>query len=573
MALTNRDIKRIFLYESAMPERSQTCDFLVIGSGLAGLAYALKVADLGTVMILSKSEAPATNTAMAQGGIAAVVGDDDSFENHVRDTLVAGAGLCREDIVRRVVEEAPARVEELVRWGVPFDARTAEGQPVSSATSLKTADLTREGGHSHRRILHVQDHTGQDIHERLMLAVRQHPNIEIREQHFAVDLILEDDSMMSSRHPRAAGAFRVEPSRVIGAHVFDRGRMKSFDVFARVTLLATGGAGKVYLYTSNWSGATGDGIAMAWRAGARVANLEFMQFHPTCLYHPQARNFLITEALRGEGAELVNAQGEAFAKRYHPLGALAPRDIVARSIDAEMKKTGAECMFLDITHQRPEFLRERFPVIYKTCFNFGIDMTRQPIPIVPAAHYLCGGVITDADARTDLPGLLCAGESACTGLHGANRLASNSLLEAVVFADRAAQTARRWFSELGPALAFESDWTLSGSRHEDDERIAIAHMWDEIRRLMWNYVGIVRSNRRLAAAQARLNVIRGEIERDHQLNRHPDAIELRNIATVAELTVRCAMRRRESRGIHYNIDFPHADESRPAMDTILTGGI
>jgi L-aspartate oxidase len=388
-----------------------------------------------------------------------------------------------------------------------------------------------------------------------------------------VDLILEDDSMLSSRQPRSAGAFRVEPQRVIGAHVFDRGRMKSFDVFARVTLLATGGAGKVYLYTSNWSGATGDGIAMAWRAGARVANLEFMQFHPTCLYHPQARNFLITEALRGEGAELVNAQGEAFAKRYHTLGALAPRDIVARSIDAEMKKTGAECMFLDITHQRPEFLRERFPVIYKTCLSFGIDMTRQPIPIVPAAHYLCGGVITDADARTDLPGLLCAGESACTGLHGANRLASNSLLEAVVFADRAAQTARRWFSELGPALEFESDWSLSGSRHEDDERIAIAHMWDEIRRLMWNYVGIVRSNRRLAAAQARLNVIRGEIERDHQLNRHPDAIELRNIATVAELTVRCAMRRRESRGIHYNIDFPHADESRPVLDTILSGGI
>lgn len=522
----------------------ERCDFLVIGSGLAGLAFALKMAQTGRVILLSKTQAPATNTSMAQGGIAAVMGDDDSFESHIRDTVVAGAGLCREEAVRTVVEAAPEVIRELIDWGVKFDLKSA-----AAGAAPGTIDLTREGGHTHRRIVHVQDHTGQDIHDRLLALVRAHPNIELKEDHFAVELILNAEN------------------RVVGAHVFDRSQWRSLDVFSRVTMLATGGAGKVYLYTSNWSGATGDGIAMAWRAGARVANLEFMQFHPTCLYHPDARNFLITEAIRGEGGELVDASGEAFAVRYHELGSLAPRDIVARSIDAEMKKTGAPCMFLDISHRPANYLRERFPVIYRRCLEYGIDLTKQPIPIVPAAHYLCGGVITDLSGRTDLPGLYAAGETAHTGLHGANRLASNSLLECLVFADRAASDIQRNLGEFPQPEEFESDWSLLGDRSQDEEQVAITHMWEEIRRLMWNYVGIVRSNRRLSAAQARLQVILDEIERDHRLKLHPDAIELRNLATVADLTVRCAMLRRESRGIHWNIDFPSQLPGTPT-DTI-----
>lgn len=553
------------------PNRS--CDFLVIGSGLAGLAFALKVAEHGRVIVLSKAQAPQTNTSMAQGGIAAVMGDDDSFDSHIRDTLVAGAGLCKESAVRIVVESAPAVVRELIAWGVKFDITGAEGK----------IDLTREGGHSHRRILHVQDHTGEDIHKSLLALVRKHPNIEILEEHFAIDLLLQSDQ---SSPPNAA-----KTSRVVGAHVFDRPNWSDFEITARFTMLATGGAGKTYLYTSNWSGATGDGIAMAWRAGARVANMEFMQFHPTCLYHPQARNFLITEAIRGEGGELVDRSGEAFAKRYHELGSLAPRDIVARSIDAEMKRTGADCMYLDISHRPADYLRERFPVVYKKCLELGIDLTKEPIPIVPAAHYLCGGVVTDENARTDLQGLYAAGETACTGLHGANRLASNSLLECLVFADRAAKDVIRLLPET-PAIVttektetelartdssatkpkpFVSNFSSSGA--QDEEQVAITHMWDEIRRLMWNYVGIVRSNRRLEAARARLKVILDEIERDHAGKLHPDAIELRNIATVADLTVRCAQARKESRGIHYNLDYPStlkaAGRDEEARDTVL----
>lgn len=553
------------------PNRS--CDFLVIGSGLAGLAFALKVAEHGRVIVLSKAQAPQTNTSMAQGGIAAVMGDDDSFDSHIRDTLVAGAGLCKESAVRIVVESAPAVVRELIAWGVKFDITGAEGK----------IDLTREGGHSHRRILHVQDHTGEDIHKSLLALVRKHPNIEILEEHFAIDLLLQSDQ---SSPPNAA-----KTSRVVGAHVFDRPNWSDFEIAARFTMLATGGAGKTYLYTSNWSGATGDGIAMAWRAGARVANMEFMQFHPTCLYHPQARNFLITEAIRGEGGELVDRSGEAFAKRYHELGSLAPRDIVARSIDAEMKRTGADCMYLDISHRPADYLRERFPVVYKKCLELGIDLTKEPIPIVPAAHYLCGGVVTDENARTDLQGLYAAGETACTGLHGANRLASNSLLECLVFADRAAKDVIRLLPETPAILTTDKTGTelvssdssapkpkpfvsnFSSSGAQDEEQVAITHMWDEIRRLMWNYVGIVRSNRRLEAARARLKVILDEIERDHAGKLHPDAIELRNIATVADLTVRCAQARKESRGIHYNLDYPSklkaAGRDEEARDTVL----
>ena len=532
---------------------NQNCDFLVIGSGLAGLSYALKVAAYGRVVILSKTRAGGSNTSMAQGGIAAVMSPDDTFENHVRDTLIAGASLCHEDAVREVVESAPSRIEDLFAWGIRFDVQDSTGH---------TLDLTREGGHSHRRILHVQDHTGQDIHQNLLEQVRKHPNIEIKEEHFAIDLILDRDLK----------PFRVTPPRCIGAHVYDRVAQKPFDVFARFTLLATGGAGKTYLYTSNWSGATGDGIAMAYRAGARVANLEFMQFHPTCLYHPSARNFLITEAMRGEGGELINAEGFAFAKsakNAHPLGSLAPRDIVARAIDAEMKRSGAACVFLDMTHKQPQFIKDRFPIIYGKCLEYGIDITHQPIPVVPAAHYLCGGVITDLNGSTDIAGLLVAGESACTGLHGANRLASNSLLECLVFSHNAAKFSIANLDLFpAPEMPTESEW-LPSTPQTEDEMIVIAHVWEEIRRLMWNYVGIVRSNRRLRRAETRLKTIMSEVADYYPSTLHPDIIELRNIALVAQLTVKCALLRKESRGIHYNIDYPEMDMLQPPKDSIL----
>jgi L-aspartate oxidase len=533
----------------------ERCDFLVIGSGLAGLSYALKVADRGRVVILSKLDAPKTNTSMAQGGIAAVMSPDDSFENHLNDTLTAGAGLCHEDVVKAVVESAPDRIQDLVDWGIQFDVKDPSGKTIAA-----TLDLTREGGHSHRRILHVHDHTGQDIHRALLAKVLAHPNIEIREHHFAVDLILDRDY----------NPFSVTPKRCLGAHVLNHSTGQLVEIFARVTLLATGGAGKTYLYTSNWSGATGDGIAMAYRAGARVANLEFMQFHPTCLYHPNARNFLITEAMRGEGGELINAEGVAFTKKYHPMGSLAPRDIVARSIDAEMKRSGAPCVFLDITHKPAEFVREHFPMIYRSCLDFGIDITKQPIPVVPAAHYLCGGVLTDVNGCTDIAGVLAAGETACTGLHGANRLASNSLLECLVFSNNAAKFTLDHLDEFPIPQHTQDDWGRVDAVSTEDEMIVISHVWEEIRRLMWNYVGIVRSNRRLQRAKKRLDNIMEEVADYYGgLRLHPDIIELRNIALVAQLTVECALARRESRGIHYNIDFPELDTAHPPRDTIL----
>jgi L-aspartate oxidase len=526
----------------------KNCDFLIIGSGLAGLSYALKVAERGQVIILSKTSVSGTNTSMAQGGIAAVMSEEDSFESHIRDTLNAGAGLCHPDVVREVVESAPNRIHDLIDWGVHFDIQDGKGEKI---------DLTREGGHSHRRILHVQDHTGQDVHAELMRRVIEHPNIAIAENHFAVDLITS----------RELYPHRMTPLRCLGAYVFDKNQNQFWEYYARVTLLATGGAGKAYLYTSNWSGATGDGIAMAYRAGARVANLEFMQFHPTCLYHPSARNFLISEALRGEGAELVNAQGHPFAKDYHVLGSLAPRDIVARAIDAEMKRTAANCVYLDITHRSSDFIQKHFPVIYQRCLDFGIDMTRQPIPVVPAAHYLCGGVMADINGRTDIVGLLAAGETTCTGLHGANRLASNSLLECLVFAHNAAHYTLKNIDDFPMPVLEQRDWADFQEQNED-EMILIAHMWEEIRRLMWNYVGIVRSNRRLERAQKRIHNIMNEMTDYYASSKlHPDIIELRNIALIAELTIRCALMRKESRGIHYNLDYPQLAET--ARDTIL----
>jgi len=523
-------------------------DALVIGSGLAGLVLALKVADQSKVLLCTKTDLKTTNSAMAQGGIAAVMSNEDSFDRHVADTLNAGAGLCNPEVVRQIIEAGPDRIQDLIRWGVKFDLN-ADAK----------IDLTREGGHSMRRILHIADHTGQDLHAHVLQKVLAHPNIKVLENHYALEFIL--NHRVDPRH--------VGEKRCLGAYVLNRESGEVFPVLAAATFVATGGAGKVYLYTSNWSGATGDGIAMAYRAGARVANMEFMQFHPTCLYHPQARNFLITEALRGEGAELVDRTGRAFMKDYHEMGSLAPRDIVARSIDAEMKRTGAECVYLNITHESREFLEKRFPGIYHRCLELGIDMATQPVPVVPAAHYLCGGVLTDIDGATDVKGLYALGETACTGLHGANRLASNSLLECLVISHNAA--AHFLSSGLKRITKFPIPAWPQSQMENADEMIVIHHMWDEIRRLMWNYVGIVRTDRRLERALTRLQVIQKEISEYYSsFKTHSDIEELRNIATVAELTVHCALMRQESRGIHYNTDYP--ETLTEAKDSVVGGG-
>lgn len=521
---------------------------LVLGSGLAGLVLALKVADRSKVLLCTKTDLKTTNSAMAQGGIAAVMSEEDSFDRHVQDTLNAGAGLCDPSAVRQIIEQGPDRIRDLMNWGVKFD--------LGSDAKI---DLTREGGHTMRRILHIADHTGEDVHAHLLALVKLHPNIRILENHYAIDLILNHQV-----DPRDVGE-----RRCIGAYVLNRESGEVFAVRSPAVFLATGGAGKVYLYTSNWSGATGDGIAMAFRAGARIANMEFMQFHPTCLYHPASRNFLITEALRGEGAELVDRQGRAFMKEYHEMGSLAPRDIVARSIDAEMKKTGADCVFLDITHESRDFLSKRFPHIYTRCLELGIDMAVQPIPVVPAAHYLCGGVLTDLNGATDIAGLYALGETGCTGLHGANRLASNSLLECLVISHNASEDFLKRDRML-PELKHEIPQWPQSQMENADEMIVIHHMWDEIRRLMWNYVGIVRTDRRLLRAQTRLQMIQKEIEEYYsKFKTHSDIEELRNIAQVAEITVRCALVRHESRGIHFNLDHPNT--SAVAHDSIVTG--
>jgi len=524
---------------------------LVLGSGLAGLVLALKVADQAKVLLCTKTDLKTTNSAMAQGGIAAVMSDEDSFDQHIQDTLNAGAGLCDVQVVRQIIEQGPKRIGDLMKWGVKFDLNAQD-----------QIDLTREGGHSMRRILHIADHTGQDVHAHLLAKVLAHPNIQILENHYALELILNHH--VDPRH--------VGERRCLGAYVLDRSRGVVFPILSSATFVATGGAGKVYLYTSNWSGATGDGIAMAYRAGARIANMEFMQFHPTCLYHPQARNFLITEAMRGEGGELVDRSGRAFMKEYHALGSLAPRDIVARSIDAEMKRTGAESVFLDMTAKPREFLQKRFPAIDQRCRELGIDMATQPIPVVPAAHYLCGGVLTDVNGCTDVQGLYALGETACTGLHGANRLASNSLLECLVVSHNASE---HYLGERGrlasPSGVTVPEWPQSAMENAD-EMIVIHHMWDEIRRLMWNYVGIVRTNRRLERAATRLQMIQKEISEYYSsFKTHSDIEELRNIATVAELTVRCALARQESRGIHFNTDFP--EPLGAAKDSVVSCGL
>ncbi len=528
-------------------------DFLVVGSGLAGLAFALEASQQGQVTIITKDKAPSANTTWAQGGIAAVMSDEDNYESHIADTLRAGAGLCNEAVVRNFVEQAPERIKDLMNWGVRFDF-SKDGKKI---------DLTREGAHSFRRVVHFEDNTGREVHRALLAKCRENSNIEIIEDHFAIDLIVNkqaDPSDMSA-------------TRCIGAYVLDRNNSEVKIFLAKSTILSTGGAGKAYLYTSNWSGATGDGVAMAFRAGARIGNLEFMQFHPTVLFHKDSRNFLISEALRGEGGQLINAQGERFMDKYHELGSLAPRDIVARGIDAEMKLSGAPCVFLDMRKHERSYLQTRFPVIFQRCLEYGIDMSNAVIPVVPAAHYLCGGVITDKNGQSDIQSLWVLGESACTGLHGANRLASNSLLECAAMAHNCVNEIKKHYADLKISAKLPPDWKYP-SESNADEMIVITHMWDEIRTLMWNYVGIVRSNKRLERASHRLQNILSEVKEYYShFKIHSDIIELRNIAIFAHLTIECALLRKESRGIHYNIDYPTAKESEPGKDTVVLRGL
>jgi len=527
-------------------------DYLVIGSGIAGLSFALKAAKHGTVAVITKKENTESNTNYAQGGIAAVFSENDSFELHVEDTLRAGAGLCNVEAVRLIVAEGPNMVRKLIDMGVNF-TRSENGRKLL---------LGREGGHSRDRIVHASDLTGREIETVLVRKAKSEGNISLYENHVAIDLITEHHLMnvKENRHRRIT---------CWGAYALDTEDKKVKKFLSKVTLLATGGAGHVYLHTTNPRIATGDGIAMAYRAGATVGNLEFMQFHPTTLYHPEADSFLISEAVRGYGGVLVTSDGRDFMRDYHPMGSLAPRDIVARAIDREIKKSGAPCVYLDVTHKDPEETKKRFPHIYSRCLSLGIDMTKEPIPVVPAAHYMCGGVRTDLWARTDICNLYAAGEVALTGVHGANRLASNSLLEALVFSERAfrasLETVRDWafvFPDV-PEWNEENTFNL-------EEWVIMAHDRAEIQKLMWDYVGIVRSNFRLARAHRRVKLIAAEVEEFYKRTKvTPELIELRNIATVAELIIRCALTRKESRGLHYNVDYPETDDVNWRRDTLI----
>ena len=533
-----------------------TADFLVIGAGIAGLSFALRAARHGSVIVVTKGDAYESNTAWAQGGIASVLPEGlrdagDSEELHIADTLDAGAGLCKESAVRAIIREGAAAIEDLVDYGVSFDRENAHFL------------LGKEGGHSHRRILHARDTTGREVARALIETARQTPNLTLLEDHFVIDLIT------------SAKLGGVVDDRILGAYVLET-KTSAVKVFrSDRVILAAGGCGKVYLYTTNPDSATGDGVALGWRAGASIANMEFIQFHPTCFYTPgatgpEARSFLVSEAVRGEGGILINAKGEDFTKKIDPRGSLAPRDIVARAIDREIKRTGAPCVYLDVTHKPKGFMKERFPYIYQTLLKFGLDCETQPIPVVPAAHYQCGGVLTDVNGKTSIRGLFAVGEVGCTGLHGANRLASNSLLEGNVVARRALDEMMRLYPPGKAATEPPEipEWE-HGDTAEPDELVVIYHNWDEIRRLMWDYVSIVRTDNRLRRATARLRNLKKEVREfywGHRVN--ADILELRNLVAVAGLIVECATRRKESRGLHYTLDHPESEE-RLCTDTVV----
>jgi len=530
-----------------MPSRL-SADVLVIGTGAAGLTLALSLPRHLNIYLICKGKLGSGSTAWAQGGVAGVLDQVDSVDDHVSDTLKAGGGLCEPKAVRHTVERSTAAIQWLIDQGVPFTHE--DGSDVDY-------HLTREGGHSHRRIIHAADATGRAISETLVERVQQRANIHVLEDHVAVDLITRRKAMPDQN----------DPNRCLGAYVLDKSRDRVITVGARATVLASGGASKVYLFTSNPDGATGDGIAMAWRAGCRVVNMEFNQFHPTCLYHPKAKSFLISEAVRGEGGRLILPDGQRFMPRFDDRGELAPRDVVARAIDHEMKRLGADHLYLDISHKPADFIRNHFPTIYERCLSYGIDMTREPIPVVPAAHYTCGGIRTDVQARTDLDGLYAAGECAYTGLHGANRLASNSLLECIVYAQAAAE---HILAEALPEPDADRLPLWDESRVSDsDEKVVISHNWDEIRRFMWDYVGIVRTDKRLERARRRVQLLKQEIQEYYANFRiTADLLELRNLAVVAELIIESALSRMESRGLHYTLTYPSQQET--AEITVLS---
>lgn len=537
-------------------------DHIVVGSGLAGLSSALHLARSGrSVAVLTKREIYECNSRLAQGGVACVMDRLDSFDEHVKDTLTAGAGLCDVGAVRTIVEAGPAAIQELIELGAKFTTRGELGY----TDEAEEFDLGREGGHHKRRILHAGDITGAELERVMIEAVRSMPNIKVFEYHVAIDLVV------SSRLDLGG------PNRCFGVYVLDVKSGNILTFLAPSTTIACGGAGKVYLYTSNPDVACGSGIAMAYRAGAKIANMEFIQFHPTILHHPTIRSFLISEALRGEGAVLKcrdsrDSEPVEFMQKYHPMKSLAPRDVVARAIDSEMKRTGEECVYLDIRHLDEATLRRRFPNIFAKCLEAGINMAHDLIPVVPAAHFVCGGIKTDVNGASSIQGLYAVGESACTGLHGANRLASNSLLEALVVSRFAAADINARFEEFRqsrPNTDAALNW-MTGNATDSDEQVVIAHNWDEIRRFMWDYVGIYRTNKRLERAKNRIKMIRKEIEKYYwDFLVTADLVELRNIATVAELIIDCSLKRHESRGLHYNADYPYRDPELDCVDTII----
>ena len=522
-------------------------DFVVVGTGVSGLSFALEASKHGSVAVITKRASENSNTAWAQGGICCVADDEDSFESHIADTIDAGAGLCDHDVVKAIVESAPSAIEKMVNIGVQFD-KNSSGK----------YELGKEGGHSQRRVLHSKDTTGKEISEKLIYSAKESENIEIFEHHFAIDVITTEKLGTSGTN------------EVAGIYVLNESTGEILTFRSDKVVLCTGGCGRVYLYTTNPNIATGDGLAMAYRAGAEISNMEFIQFHPTCLYHHELKNFLISEAVRGEGGKLIGKDGNEFMHKYDPRGSLAPRDIVARAIDHEIKKTGQPCVYVDIRHKSREYIEERFPNIYKTCLSVNIDPAIDPIPVVPAAHYQCGGVKTDVDGKTSINGLYAIGEVACTGLHGANRLASNSLLEGAVMAFRAVEKINTENKKNRPKNKnlIIPDWT-SGEAEDVDELVVIYHNWDEIRRLMWDYVSIVRTNKRLKRAATRLLNLRKEVQEFYwNFKICSELLELRNLVDTASLVVNCAQRRKESRGLHYTLDFPVTKDSKEANNTI-----